>query len=179
MATPPISPGFTTAPAVDSNVVTSVTPPTVPAPSAKPVATIPRTPEERKAAIVAETDRLQQWSMNDDPGSLSNILSDLTSPDKEIRAAAIEAAEQFGSSNAIPALKGVAANTDDLQEKVALLEAVDFLSLPSIDFSRPATPRTPEQIQAAERRKAEREARRRAQIQKRALNRNSPAPPNN
>ena len=63
------------------------------------------TDEQRQAAIDAEIDRLQQWSMNDDPASLSNILADLTSPEKEIRDAAIEATKEFGSTNAIPALE--------------------------------------------------------------------------
>jgi hypothetical protein len=119
--------------------------------------------------------------MNDDPASLSNILADLTNPEKEIRDAAIEAAKQFGSTNAIPTLKAVAANTADTEEQIALLEAANFLSLPSMTFggSGTGTPKTPEQIQADAQRKAEREARRQAQMQKRAPNQNSPAAPNN
>jgi type IV secretory pathway VirB10-like protein len=109
--------------------ITSV-PPTAPAPlAAAPVA---MTPEQRQAAIDAETDHLQQWSMNDDPESLSNILADLTNSEKDVRKAAIEAAEQFGSTNAIPILKNLAANDGDPEEKAALLEAAHFLSLPSI-----------------------------------------------
>ena len=88
---------------------TANSPPVMPA----PVATNALTPEQQQAAIDAETDRLQQWSMNNDPASLSNILADLTNPEKEIRDAAIEATKQFGSTNAIPALKAVAANTTD------------------------------------------------------------------
>ena len=147
-----------------ARTITSV-PPTAPAPvAAAPVA---MTPEQRQAAIDAETDHLQQWSMNDDPASLSNILADLTSPEKEVRQAAIEAAEQFGSTNAIPILKNLAANDGDPAEKAALLEAAHFISLPSIfDVDNSTTP-------------AERDARRQAQMQKRALNQNSPAAPNN
>jgi hypothetical protein len=64
-------------------------------------------------------------------------------------------------------LKNLAANDEDPEEKAALLEAANFLSLPSIlDAAGPITP-------------AEREARRQARIQKRALNQDSPAPPNN
>ncbi|MGA2180018.1 MAG: HEAT repeat domain-containing protein [Verrucomicrobiota bacterium] len=137
-----------------------------PAPvAAAPVATL--TPEQRQAAIDAETDRLQQWSMNDDPESLSNILADLTNPEKEVRKAAIEAADQFGSTNAIPILKNLAANNEDPEEKAALLEAANFLSLPSIfDTGTSTTP-------------AEREARRQARMQNHAPNQNPPAAPNN
>ena len=59
--------------------VASVAPPPAPAPvPAAPAPTNTLTPEQHQAAIDAETDRLQQWSMNDDPASLSNILADLT-----------------------------------------------------------------------------------------------------
>jgi len=151
-----------TAPAI-TNV-----PPPAPAPvAAAPVATTTLTDEQRQAAIDAETDRLQQWSMNDDPESLSNILADLTNSEKEVRKAAIEAAEQFDSTNAIPVLKNLAANDEDPEEKAALLEAANFLSLPSIfDVGQPATP-------------AERETRRQAQMQKHSQNQNSPVAPNN
>ena len=118
----------------------AIVPPPAPV-AAAPVATNTLTDEQRQAAIDAETDRLQQWSMNDDQSSLSNILADLTSPEKEVRKAAIEAAEQFGSTNAIPTLKALAANTTDTEEQIALLEAANFLSLPSIfDGANSTTP---------------------------------------
>lgn len=103
--------------------------------------------------------------MNDDPQSLSNILSDLTSPEKEIRMAAIEAAKQFESTNAIPVLKAAAANAEDNQEAIAMLEAADWLALPNADFNTPGTrPQlTPDQIAQ---RKAEHDARIQARMQK-------------
>jgi HEAT repeat protein len=144
----------------------------VPSPATAPVAAAPvatantLTPEQRQAAIDAETARLQQWSMNDDPASLSSILADLTNSEKEIREAAIEATEQFGSTNAIPILKNLAANDTDPQEKAALLDAANFISLPSIfDGAQTITP-------------AEREARRQARMQKQTQNQNPPAAPN-
>jgi hypothetical protein len=167
VATPPANPEIAApAPPSVSNVVTSVTVPPA------PVSTNTLTPEQRQAAMDAETDRLQQWSANDDPASLSNILADLTSSEKEIQEAAIEAAKQFGSSNAIPALKAAAASNQDTGEQIALLEAADFLSLPSLSSSGPDT-RTPEQIQADTQRSAERQARRQAQLQKQAARQNS------
>ena len=128
---------------VTSAPVVSAAPPSAPVsvPIA-PVSTNVLTPEQRQTAIDAETDRLQQWSMNDDPASLSNILADLTNPEKEIRDAAIEAAKQFGSTDAIPTLKAVAANTTDTEEQIALLEAANFLSLPPVDFRQPTPPKT-------------------------------------
>lgn len=82
-------------------------------------------------------EHLLDWSMNHDAASLSNILVRLTNPEKEIRAAAIEAARQFGSSNAIPALTAAANATDDIREKIECLEAAEFLTLPPLAFSRP------------------------------------------
>jgi hypothetical protein len=124
-------------------------PPPPPAPVAvAPVSTNALTPEQHQATIDAETDRLQQWSMNDDPASLSNILADLTSSEKEIRDAAIEAAKQFGSTNAIPTLKALAANTTDTEEQIALLDAADFLALPSISEGGFETSKSYEQLKA-------------------------------
>jgi hypothetical protein len=126
------------------------------------------TPEERQVAIDAETDRLSAWSMNNDPQSLSNILGDLASPEKEIRMAAVEAAKQFESTNAIPALKAAAANAEDTEEAIAMLEAADWLALPSVDFRPSGTKpqRTPEQIQQIEQARAKAQARREARRQK-------------
>jgi hypothetical protein len=132
------------------------TPALAPAPAPAPFVKKALTPEERQAAIDAETDRLSSWAMNNDPQSLSNILGDLTSPEKEIRMAAIEAAKQFESTNAIPSLKAAAANAEDSEEAIAMLEAADWLAVPDADFSSPGTrPQlTPEQIQGIEKNKA-------------------------
>jgi hypothetical protein len=131
-----------------------------PAPiAAPPAATNVLTDEQREAAIDAETDRLQEWGMSGDPASLTNILADLTHPDKDVRDAAIEAAKQFGSTNAIPSLKAAAASASDIGEQIELLEAAQFLSLPSLNSGGPDN-RTPEQKQADAQRNAERKARR-------------------
>ncbi len=163
----------------DSNAGAGIVPPSAPPPvPAASAATNTLTAEHRQAAIDAETDRLQEWSMDDDPASLANILADLTNPEKEIRDAAIEAAKQFGSTNAISTLKAVAANTTDTEEQIALLEAANFLSLPALELpGGPAPPRTPEQIQADEQRRAERQARHQARMQRHAPSQNSPSAP--
>jgi hypothetical protein len=173
VAAPPASPEIATqATPPPSNVVTRVAPPPAPA----PVATNTLTPEQRQAAIDAELDRLQEWCMSDDTASLSNILADLTSPEKEIRDAAIEAAKQFGSTNAIPALKAAAASAQDTEEQIALLEAAQFLSLPSLGASGPDT-RTPEEIQVDAQRNAEKNARRQALRQRHTSNQGSQSAP--
>ncbi|MGH7939457.1 MAG: hypothetical protein ACREFR_00105 [Limisphaerales bacterium] len=120
-------------------------------PTAPPPAPAPAlTPEEQQAADDAEIDRLQDWSASHDPQSLSNILADLGSPEKGVREAAIEAARQFQSTNAIPALKAAAMSSTDTDEQMEMLEAANFLSQPFID----ASPPTPEEVQARQQQRA-------------------------
>lgn len=129
-ATPPVPVQQTPA------VAASLPPPAPPisAPAPEPTVTDPVTPEERQASIEAEKERLATLEMNDDAASLANILSDLNSPEKEIRMAAIDAAVQFDSTNAIPVLQATAANDQDPEEKEALLKAADFIALPEVTF---------------------------------------------
>ena len=90
-------------------------------------------PETKHQQYVdARSEELMDLAMNDDPASLDTILSELTNRDPEIRKAAVEAAKQFGSRDAIPKLTQAEAQTDDLKEKVALTKAIDFLKLPSL-----------------------------------------------
>jgi CheY-like chemotaxis protein len=150
----------------------------VPAPAPAPVVKKTLTPEDRQAAIAAETDRLSSLAMNDDPQSLSNILADLASPEKEIRMAAIEAAKQFESTNAIPVLKAAAANAEDNEEAIAMLQAADWLALPNA--APPGHSGTPEQLTPEQiaQRKAKHDARIQSKMQKHPQNQNSQTGPN-
>jgi len=151
-----------------------------PAPVAVPAAVVAANPmnaEQVQAYIEDETSRLQDWSTQNDPASLAAILSDLTNSEKSVRLAAIEAAKQFGSGDAIPALKASVGSTADTEEQIALLEAADFLSLPTIADADVQVPKTPDQIQAAQQRRGQQAARRQAQTQFRAQYQNTqPAP---
>ncbi len=80
-------------------------------------------------------------AMNDDAESLNTICSELTNPDKEIRAGALAAVVQFGDRSVVPRLRELAAQTDDLHEKIDILTAADQLDLPplgSLSSSQPA-----------------------------------------
>jgi hypothetical protein len=87
-------------------------------------------PEDRIATRQGE---LTQLGMSDDPADLKTILSELNNKAPEIRSAALAAAVQFGSKDAIPALQNEMAWADDPQEKVDILNAIKYLQLPSID----------------------------------------------
>jgi hypothetical protein len=161
-AAPPVA---VAAPAAPVNV------PALPLPAPVAVKPAPPTPEEHQAMIDAEKDQLYTWSMSGDPANLPKILADLNSPEKEIVMAAIEAAKQFGDTNAIPVLKAAAAKTDDSQEAMAMLQAADFIALPEVPltaFNGTQVPQTPQQAQEQAKSKADAETRRQAYEQARA-----------
>jgi hypothetical protein len=70
---------------------------------------------------------------SNDPASLKTILSELNNQDQRIRTAALDATVQFGSQDAIPALRNEMAWAEDPHEKAAIADAIDFLQLPSAD----------------------------------------------
>jgi len=177
---PPDGPTITTAPATKpASPVTKAGNSFIPTPAAivslAPTAK-PMTSEEKQTYIEAETGRLQEWSTQDDSASFNNILNDLTNVDKDVRLAAIEAAKQFGNRDAIPILQADAASATDTDEKIALLEAADFLALPTIAEVNDQSPRTPEQIQAMQQSQARAAARRQYLMQKHAQNGPPPMP---
>jgi len=177
-------PGAPAVPPAETSLSATAAPPPEPVPASLPaapvVATKPLTPEQRQAAINAEVDRLYELAAKDDSVSLSNILADLTNTNKEIREAAIEATKEFGSTDAIPALKAAADATDDISDKIAYLEAVDFLNVPPFDPNEKVNnaPKTPEQIQLDQQKQAAREARR-LRGQRSGPDQNSQSPPAN
>jgi hypothetical protein len=93
--------------------------------------------ETNSSQRVAE---LMALAMNDDSNSLHVICSELTNPDKEIRAGALAAAVQFGDRSIIPYLRQLADQTSDPFEKVDITKAADQLALPLLgesDLSQP------------------------------------------
>jgi hypothetical protein len=133
---PPAAPAIKTeavaAPVTPAPAPVAVTPvATNPAPVLPVVDTV-ATNAQHEAAVQAKIDKLQDLQANDDPASLKAILTELGDPDKEVRAVAIEATIQFGDRSAIPVLKDLAATTTDSGEKKALLDAVEFMSLPTM-----------------------------------------------
>lgn len=151
----------------------------IPNPAALPAKPSPAlSPEQKQENIVKERERLQELCTKDDPASLAAILDDLTNPEKEIRLAAIEAAKQFGSKDAISALEAAAAASQDIHEQIAFLEAADFLSLPTIADPEVQIPRTPDEIAAAQQRRAQLAAMKQARLQQRGLIQNTTVPAN-
>ena len=91
------------------------------------------TPEaEQETYVARRVAEMQDMGMEDDSASLDMILSELNNGNPEIRQAAVDAAVQFGSRDAIPRLMEAAAQTEDPKEKSAILDAIEFLKLPTL-----------------------------------------------
>jgi HEAT repeats len=87
--------------------------------------------ETHEDYVTRRVAELMDLAMSDDHGSLYSILSELSNGDPQIREAAVTAAVQFKSPDAIPALQDALARTDDPEEKIRLAKAIDFLAIPS------------------------------------------------
>jgi len=128
----------------------SVAPDTAPSQSAAletpsdPNIPVRGTVAEHETYVEKRVAELQDLAMDDDPKSLQVILSELTNRDPEIRQAAVDAAVQFGSRDAIPKLTDAASQTDNAAERAAILEAAEFLKLPSYreTLNDPPNPKT-------------------------------------
>ena len=93
--------------------------------------TTPQVVGENAEYLQATINHLEELMMNDDDASLQAILKELTNTNAIIRHEAIEATIQFGGHTAVPVLQGLAARTWDPNEKKELLDAAEFLTLPS------------------------------------------------
>jgi hypothetical protein len=91
------------------------------------------TPEATENLIAAKVEELQDLSTKSDQVSMEAILAEVKSPFAKVRAEAVEAIIQFRSRDAIPALKQLATQTEDAHEKAAILEAAEFLELPTLE----------------------------------------------
>lgn len=86
--------------------------------------------------IERRIEELQDLGMKRDSASRDVIVLELQNSNKEIRKAALEAAIQFGDRSLTPLLKQLAEQTDDPEEKSSLVEAADYISLPSFSEYR-------------------------------------------
>ena len=84
--------------------------------------------------------QLDALAINDDADSLHLILRSLTDSDAQTREAALNAAIQFGSPDALPALQAALARTENPQEKVNLQDGIDFLKLPPLALDNTNSP---------------------------------------
>jgi hypothetical protein len=79
--------------------------------------------------------RLEELAMNNDSDSLNLILLSLTDTNSLIREAALEAAIQFNSPEAIPWLQAALPKLEIPREKVQVLAAIEFLKLQPLSLN--------------------------------------------
>jgi len=98
--------------------------------------------------------RIESAVVTYDAASLPVIAPYLTHADPELRLAAREGLLQMGLSEAVPLLREAAGKLKDPREAILLLDAADFLELPSVSSTagkkRRAHPVPPPATQAAE-----------------------------
>jgi hypothetical protein len=123
-------------------------------PVAVPVISTTHLPGTNNAAAHAEYVRkrikeLNALAMNNDTQSRDEILSEVkNNPDRQIRAAALEAAIQFDDRSVVPPLQAIADQTADPEEKTNILKAIDYINLPSLTEFRAAHPAPPKKAPA-------------------------------
>src|ERR1035437_175172 len=64
-----------------------------------------------------------------DPATSELLLNMVTHREPEVRKAAVEALVQLNATNAIPGLEQALAVTEDSRDKIALMEAINYLKL--------------------------------------------------
>ncbi len=74
---------------------------------------------------------LFEYAAESEPEYTHRIIAYFEHEDASVRQAAVEAVVQFGSREAIPALRRGAEVRSDIREKIVFLEAAEFLELPT------------------------------------------------
>lgn len=82
--------------------------------------------------VSKRSDELMGLAMEKSPEAHQQIVDELKNPDKEIRKAALEAIQQADDRSVVPQMRQIADQTDDPAEKQAILEAIDFINLPTL-----------------------------------------------
>ena len=125
----------------DKEAIAPLPPPVEPSPppaTTPPVAVNPTTnaavlEELRAAEVVKELDQIRDLQADGtvNPATTSILLTKVTHREPEVRKAALEALVQLNDTNAVPGLEQAQALAEDPHEKVALMDAVAYLKLPS------------------------------------------------
>ena len=88
--------------------------------------------EAHRDYVTKQESALAELGASGDVGSLGAIEAQLNNQDPAIRKAAVNAAVQIGSPDAIPALQNEMLYLDDPLEKAEIQKAIDFLQLPPL-----------------------------------------------
>jgi hypothetical protein len=88
----------------------------------------------RAAEAAKELDQIRELQAEGEasPTTTAVLLTKVTHQDPEVRKAALQAIVQLGDTNAIPGLQDAVAVVQSPREKVALMDAIDYLKLPEV-----------------------------------------------
>ena len=87
---------------------------------------------EHEEWVSKRSAELNALAMEPGPEAHQQIVDELKNSDKAIRHAALEALEQANDRSVVPQMQQIAEQTDDPGEKQAILDAIDFINLPSL-----------------------------------------------
>jgi HEAT repeat protein len=97
--------------------------------------------EMRAAAVGKELDAIRELQGEADgennPIIITALLDKLSNPEAEVRKAALESLRQLNDTNAVPGLEKVAESTKDPREKVAVMDAIEYIKMPSVTENVP------------------------------------------
>jgi HEAT repeats len=99
-------------------------------------------PEELRQAIIEKaTDEIydlqRQLDDSNGPVIIAALLQKLADPEPEVRKVALRVLKDMNDTNAIPGLQKAVDATPDPREKVAILDAIDYIKMPSITDNVP------------------------------------------
>ncbi len=97
-----------------------------------PLADVPTPDAPASPGIEQSIQRIEAAVVTYEAASLPAIAPYLTDPNPELRTAAREGLLQMGLSEAVPLLREAAGKMKDPREAILLLDAADFLELPSV-----------------------------------------------
>jgi hypothetical protein len=93
------------------------------------------TEQLRAAEVEKEVNQIQDLQGEADgtnnPIIITALLDKLSHPEAEVRKAVLDALKQLNDTNAVPGLEQAAENIKDPREKVAVMDAIDYIKLPS------------------------------------------------
>lgn len=90
------------------------------------------TGEQQAAELVAIQDTITEGVVTYSEEGIPVIEPYLTHPNPDVRAAAVDGMVQLGVPSAAAILRKLATKTEDSREKIKLLEAAEFIALPSV-----------------------------------------------
>jgi len=98
--------------------------------------------ESVRAALVAKDvdeilDLQSQVDGSNNPQIINALLNKLSNPEAEVRRTAVQVLKEMNDTNAVPGLQKAAEATADPREKVAILDAIDYIKMPSFTANVP------------------------------------------